>query len=59
MDSLGRALNAGAIVFVPEKPGRRFSSLRGKRFRLSYLLAPHYQLPLILGKTDFTEHCSR
>jgi len=51
MESLGKALNAGAIIFVPEDASSAIlSSVRGKRFRLSYLLAPHYQLPLILGK---------
>lgn len=50
-DSLGTALNAGAIVYVP-RPGDDLAleSLEGRRFRLSYLLAPHYQLPLVLGR---------
>src|SRR5205085_8870489 len=51
VDALGRALNAGAIVFVNEKgEDLLLSSLKGKRFRLSYILAPHYTLPLMLGK---------
>ncbi|MEZ0446873.1 hypothetical protein [Cellulomonas sp. ICMP 17802] len=48
---LGRALNAGAIVLVPARGGSPMTaSLRGCRFRLSYLLAPHYELPLRLDK---------
>jgi len=51
--SLGRALNAGAIVYVPDGGPMilpSLASLRGKRFRISYLLAPLYGLPLRLGK---------
>lgn len=49
--ALGSALNAGAIVYAPEQddPGV-LESLRGKRFRLSYLLAPYYHFPLMLGR---------
>lgn len=48
--ALGRALNAGAIVHVPD-PGADpiLSSLRGKRFRLCYLLAAYYKLPIMLN----------
>src|SRR6185369_4045688 len=43
IDSLGRALNAGAIIYVPDDDTELLlGSLRGKRFRLSYLLAPTY-----------------
>jgi hypothetical protein len=50
--SLGRALNAGAIVFVNDPGGELIlNSLRGRRFRLSFLLATHYGLPLIMGKS--------
>jgi hypothetical protein len=48
-ESLGRALNAGAIIYIPgrDEDGQFvFDSLKGKRFRLSYLLAPHFGLPL-------------
>jgi hypothetical protein len=51
--SLGRALNAGAIVYVPDRGPvilPSLADLRGKRFRISYLLAPLYGLPLRLGK---------
>lgn len=47
---IGRALNAGAIVYIPDKDSSgMLHDLKGKRFRLSYLLAPFYQLPLRLG----------
>lgn len=47
---LGQALNAGALVYVPDNNGQLLlTSLKGKRFRISYLLAPLYGLPLRLG----------
>jgi hypothetical protein len=50
LESLGKALNAGAIVYVPDDDSHLvMSSLRGKRFRLSYLLAPNYGIPIRLG----------
>jgi energy-coupling factor transporter ATP-binding protein EcfA2 len=49
--SLAQALNLGAIVYVPDREGEvLLTSLLGKRFRISYWLAPLYGLPLILGK---------
>jgi hypothetical protein len=49
--ALGLALNAGAIVYVPDNENQPLlTSLRGKRFRLSYMLAPQYGLPIRLGK---------
>jgi hypothetical protein len=51
VDVLEPALNSGAIVLVPEHKGEAFvSDLRGKRFRVSYLLGPVYKLPLRLGR---------
>jgi energy-coupling factor transporter ATP-binding protein EcfA2 len=48
---LAMALNAGAIVLVPDAGDPpMISSVRGQRFRLSYLLAPTYRLPLRLDK---------
>ncbi len=48
---VGNALNNGAIVHVPEPGGSAvLTSLRGKRFRLSYLLATEYGLPLRLER---------
>jgi hypothetical protein len=50
-DIVGKALNAGGIIFVPsDDPLRLLTALRGKRFRISYLLAPKYGLPLRLGR---------
>jgi hypothetical protein len=47
--ALELAVHAGAIIFVPESESEiATGSLRGKRFRLSYLLAPKYKLPLVL-----------
>ncbi len=41
LDGLGKAINAGAIVSM-EPQDTPWSSLRGKKVRLSYLLAAHY-----------------
>lgn len=47
--SLGAALNAGAIVYVNGTSAEVvLENLTDRRFRLSYLLAPHYHLPLQL-----------
>lgn len=47
---LGQALNAGGIVYVPEDDGQlSFTSLRHKRFRVSYLIAPLCGIPIRLG----------
>jgi len=48
---LGQALNAGAIIYVPDDEGKVIlTSLRGKKFRLSYLLAPIYGFPIRMGR---------
>lgn len=48
--ALGLALNAGAIVFVPDVRGEvMVGSLKGKRFRLCYLLSPVFEIPIRLG----------
>ncbi|REK09110.1 MAG: hypothetical protein DWQ37_19860 [Planctomycetota bacterium] len=48
---LGRALNVGAIVYVPrERESVLVGDLIGKRFRLCYLLAPIYRFPIRLGR---------
>jgi hypothetical protein len=51
MQMAGQALNAGALVYAPHK-GEQYilRSLRGKRFRVSYLLGASYGLPLRLGR---------
>lgn len=44
LESIGKAVNAGALVHMPDDNSvELLSSLRGKRFRLSYLLSVHYQ----------------
>jgi hypothetical protein len=50
LSAIGRALNAGAIIYVPD-PGADpiLTSLRGKRFRLCYLLSAYYKLPITLN----------
>jgi hypothetical protein len=52
-DSIGYALNVGAIIYVTKKGGAEvLNSLSGRSYRLSYLLATHYNLPLIMtGKS--------
>jgi hypothetical protein len=46
LDTLQLALNSGAIVYVPDDTSQLIlTSLRGKRFRISYLLAPLYLNP--------------
>jgi hypothetical protein len=48
--ALGQALNAGAIVYAPDPADAGLlTDLHGKRFRLSYILAPIYLTPLTLG----------
>ncbi len=50
LKALGRALNAGAIIYVPDETSDQImSSIKGKRFRLNYLLAAYYKLPIVLG----------
>nr|WP_144989198.1 hypothetical protein [Gimesia aquarii] len=51
-NALQRAINTGAIIWVPEKSDETLlTTVRGKRFRMSYLLAPYFQLPLHLGRS--------
>lgn len=51
-DAVGKAVNAGAIVYIPDSEGEALlGSMKGKRFRVSYILAPHYKLPLTLGRS--------
>lgn len=46
------ALNVGAVVHIPDDIGRPVPiTLAGERFRLSYVLAPRYRLPLRLGES--------
>ena len=51
LEVVGRSLNAGALIYIPDGDGEMLlSSLRGKRFRLSYLFAPYYGIPIRLGR---------
>jgi hypothetical protein len=50
--TVGNALNVGALIFVPDhevNADALLVGLKGKRFRLSYLLCPRYTLPLTIG----------
>ena len=51
ISAIGKALNLGAIVYVPDLESEDvLSDVSGKRFRLNYLLAAHYKLPLSLDR---------
>lgn len=57
IEALGSAVNTGAIVHVPDETGTAMlTSMRGKRFRLSYLLSTHYGLPLRLERAASLRH---
>lgn len=48
---LGQAMNQGAIVRMDDQAASiSANSLAGERFRLSYLLAPHYRILLRAGR---------
>lgn len=52
LSSLGLALNAGAIVYVPGNTAEiAINSLEGRRFRISYLLSPFYHIPITLMRS--------
>ena len=57
--AVGRALNQGALVLIPRKIGSKENTsalsfgpgdIWGRRVRLTFLLAPRYRLPLVLGR---------
>jgi len=51
VNALGIALNSGAIVYIPpNKNTGTITDLRGKTFRLSYLLSPYYGIPIRKGE---------
>lgn len=57
IEALGMALNAGAIVRVPNPEDRGVvAGVVGHKYRLSYLLAPHYYLPIRLGRSIDLSH---
>ena len=48
--AIGRALNAGALIYMPDAAADPIlTSLRGKRFRLCFLLSAYYKLPITLS----------
>lgn len=50
VDAVGSALNQGAFVFIPSQTNETsLGDLNGKRFRLAYLHAVRYHLPLTFG----------
>ena len=50
LSAVGRALNVGALVYVPDHESDKIiSNIKGKRFRLCYLLSAYYKLPIILN----------
>jgi hypothetical protein len=50
VQALGTAINQGAFVLVPSRKGEAtYGTIRHSRFRMSYLLAPYFQLPLTFG----------
>lgn len=53
MKAVGLGLNTGALVYVPDDDAISdtiFSGLRGKRYRVSYTLAPRYSIIPTLGR---------
>lgn len=55
--SVEQALHTGAIIYVPDPQSSEIlGSVRGKRFRLCYMLASFYRLPLRLGKPRSLSH---
>src|SRR6266566_730998 len=60
LSAVGRAINQGALVLVPRNlTGTRGKALvttdprgiNGRRVRLTFLFAPRYRLPLVLGRS--------
>jgi hypothetical protein len=58
-NAIGKAINQGALVLVPQKVSSKDElemasfgpgDIRGRRVRLTFLLAPRYRLPLVLGR---------
>jgi hypothetical protein len=49
-EAVGFALNAGALVNIPQESTKLLlNDLKGKRFRLCYLLATEHKIPLRIG----------
>lgn len=51
VETLGTALDIGALIHVPSKDGEEVvTGIVGCKFRLSYTLAPHFRIPMVLTK---------
>lgn len=51
LDAVSTAVRSGALVYLPDSAADiAIVSPRGKRFRISFMLAPNYSLPLIKGR---------
>lgn len=48
---VGRTLNSGGFVHLPENPSDIVHDLRGQRFRLAFTLMPEFKLPLVVGRS--------
>ncbi len=49
-NAVGAGLNAGALIYLPADRSKTFiKTLAGKRFRVNYLLATEFQIPLRKG----------
>ncbi|MDQ8192786.1 hypothetical protein QEH59_00015 [Coraliomargarita sp. SDUM461004] len=52
-DLIADGLSSGAFVFCPDSAGKELiTGLAGKRFRISYLLATEYKIPLRKGSNQ-------
>lgn len=48
---IGKAVNLGALIYVPDQGSEEvMSTIMNKRFRLNYLLAAYYKLPISLDR---------
>ncbi|HVQ08492.1 MAG TPA: hypothetical protein VMS43_08645 [Allosphingosinicella sp.] len=50
LELLGRAVNSGAFIVIPDERRPGVSDLMGARLRLAHTLAPEFKLPLALGR---------
>jgi hypothetical protein len=60
INAVGRAINQGGLVLIPKRmgspkeqriPATGPGGIQGRRVRLTFLLAPRYRLPLVLGRS--------
>jgi hypothetical protein len=51
--AFGRAINQGAFVLVPDRHREfQLGKIDKVRFRMTYLFAPLYHFPLVLGRSN-------